>query len=432
MVDVDLSVKVFGLEFKNPIVSASDDFGGDARMAERVLKQGISALITKCIHLDIGSERWPRPYFFHLRRFGMPNAMICQEMFSHFKYKKWLQGEGPKIIKKCREYDAIVIGNIAGKGAQTDEDRESWQKVARDLEELGVDALELDIGGPHGVFGQPEPYKVAAAMAVDPEQAARVTEWVKEVVSIPVIPKLSPLAPNIAAVGWAVQQAGADGVTACNALYGIFIDHESETFYGTPACCGYLTRDFLPFSLAKVLELTTTLKIPVMANGGIWTYGDVVRYLLAGASLTGPSTAKYLRGPGVLKEIIDGLRNWMAQRGYSTIYEFLGKLKGEVKYIRELPREDEILPPWEKPAPLMPKFDMAKCTGCKTCERLCPYNAITVDKEAGNKVDERYCYGCGMCVGACPVGAIVLIERKTGEVVWNGRGVAKFKKWDEA
>jgi dihydroorotate dehydrogenase subfamily 1 len=419
------------LKFKNPVISASDDFGGDARMAERVLKQGIGGLVTKCIHRDIGSERWPRPYFFSLRRFGMPNAMICQEMFSHIKYEKWIETVGPEVVKMCRKHDAKVIVNIAGKGAETEEDRESWQTLAREQEGIGADVLELDIGGPHGVFGQPEEIKVAAAMGVDPEKAATVTRWVKEVTDLPVIPKMTPLA-TIANVALAVQKAGADAVTANNALYGIFIDHETGSFYGTPASCGYLSRDFLPFSLAKVLELTTTLNIPVLGCGGIWNCGDGVRYIMAGCPAFQVSSAKYFRGPNVLKEIIDGLKEYMSERGYESIENFRGRVMKEVRYIRDLPRESEIISPWIRPSPITPRFDMKKCSyRCRICEKMCPYNAIILDKEKGNSVDDKHCMGCGMCVGVCPQGAITLIERRSGEEIWNGRGVARFKKWDE-
>jgi dihydroorotate dehydrogenase subfamily 1 len=426
----DLSVEMCGLKFKNPIISASDDFGGDVRMAERALKQGIGGLVTKCIHKDIGSERWPRPYFFPLKRFGMPNAMLCQEMFSHIKYDKWIKTEGPKVIKKCKEYDARVIVNIAGKGAETDEDRESWQKVAKDQGAMGAEALELDIGGPHGVFGQPERIKVAAAMGVDPKKAAIVTKWVKEVVDIPVIPKMTPLAA-IVDVGLAVQEACADAVSANNAVYGIFIDHETGSFYGTPACCGYLYRDFLPFSLAKVLELTTSLKIPVSGIGGIWNYADAVRYIMEGCPTVQISSSAYFKGARIYKEIIDGLNEYCDRKGYNSIEEFRGIVKERVKYIRDIPREKEIISPWISASPLMPKFYMGKCIECRACEKMCPYNAITVDKIKGNKIDDRYCMGCGMCVGVCPQNAIVLIERKTSEKIWDNKGVAKFKRWDE-
>jgi len=108
-----------------------------------------------------------------------------------------------------------------------------------------------------------------------------------------------------------------------------------------------------------------------------------------------------------------------------------GIVKEQIKFIRDLPREKEIISPWVLPSSLMPKFDMKKCTGCLIRERMCPYNAITVDKEKSNKVNDKYCMGCGMCVGACPENAITLIERKTGEEIWNGRGTAKFKEWDK-
>ena len=117
--------------------------------------------------------------------------------------------------------------------------------------------------------------------------------WQKPVpraVKIPVIYKVTPQCVNQAAVSTAVKEGGCAAITANNALYGTFIDHETGTFYGGPyAVGGLIGRSWQLFSLAKLLETTATIKgFPVIGVGGIFTWDDCVRYLMAGAGLTGP------------------------------------------------------------------------------------------------------------------------------------------------
>ena len=82
--------------------------------------------------------------------------------------------------------------------------------------------------------------------------------------------------------------------------------------------------------------------------------------------------------------------------------------------------------------PILPHFNNANCTKCRTCEKVCPYGAITVDAE-GAHVDPDVCFGCGWCMGHCPLTAkrdsakqvITMVREETGEVVWNGQGTHK-------
>lgn len=58
--------------------------------------------------------------------------------------------------------------------------------------------------------------------------------------------------------------------------------------------------------------------------------------------------------------------------------------------------------------PIRADVDTNHCSGCRMCNDLCPYNAITFDEEKGvSEVNQTLCKGCGTCVAACPAGAIV-------------------------
>ena len=66
----DTRVTMCGLEFKNPILSAADDFGSTARLARRVVEQGIGGLVSKTVHRIPGMGQWPRPWHFPIKKFG--------------------------------------------------------------------------------------------------------------------------------------------------------------------------------------------------------------------------------------------------------------------------------------------------------------------------------------------------------------------------
>ena len=64
------------------------------------------------------------------------------------------------------------------------------------------------------------------------------------------------------------------------------------------------------------------------------------------------------------------------------------------------------------------------CSGCKICELLCPFNAISFDEEKEVcRVNEALCKGCGVCVAACPTGAITGKHFTTEQIMAEIEGV---------
>ncbi len=138
------------------------------------------------------------------------------------------------------------------------------------MEAAGVKMVELDTGGPHATFGAIDVQKdVGAPLAMDPDTAYKVTKACVEAVNIPIMFKMTPQCVNMAGVAMAVERAGAAAISANNAFYGCWIDHETGTFFGVPSSMGGLIgRPWQLFSLAKVMEITATVNIPVLGGGG--------------------------------------------------------------------------------------------------------------------------------------------------------------------
>lgn len=409
-----------GVDVKHPIGVTSCDFGGKERLLRRCVEQGIGWIVGKTVHRIDGPDRWPRPYFYSLARFGhdLGDAWVCSQMFHNMPYDRWLEEELPKCLRTCAEHDVLFIGSCSGIGA----DPATWIPFLRDMESAGVRMVELDTGGPHATFGAAEAQKsVGAPLALDPETAYRLTRGCVEAVKIPLIFKMTPQCVDMAAVALAVERAGAAAISANNALYGCWIDHETGGFYGVPSAMGGLIgRPWQMFSLAKALEITATVKIPVIGIGGIYTWDDCVRYLMAGCGLAGMCSALYTRGVGTLSQAVAGFNAFMDRRGYRHVEDFRGCAVKDFRYLRDWPRER----PMADRTPVVPRFSAARCTGCGKCARLCPCGAITFDAKAVGPPSARRddCAGCGWCVGQCPSRAIECVHAETGEVVWNGSG----------
>jgi dihydropyrimidine dehydrogenase (NAD+) subunit PreA len=186
---------------------------------------------------------------------------------------------------------------------------------------------------------------------------------------------------------------------------------------------GLMGRPWQLYSLAKVMEITATVKIPVLGGGGSYAYDDCVRYLMAGCTIAGLCSALYSRGVGVLNECIDGLNEFMDKKGYHSVRDLEGCVVKDFRYLREWKREN----PMTELTPIIPRFDESKCTMCGICETICPCGAISIDENIDKvpRLKREYCFGCGWCVGHCGHEAIECIHIKTGEVIWNGYGTIK-------
>jgi len=414
----NLRTKFCGIDVKNPILVPACDFGETERMAKRVIDQGIGILVSKTIHKINGPNRWPRPFFYSLKPFGndLKDSWICSQMFSSINYDEWINEEGPKIVKLCKQNDVAFVGSVCGIGT----DIKSWIELCKDMENMGVDMIELDTGGPHATFGAVEDQKdVGAPLALDTEKAIIIAKACSDAVNIPVMFKMTPQCINMAEMATAVSETGIGAISANNAFYGTWIDHETGTFYGgNYSSGGLIGRGWQLYSLAKVLEITASVETPVCGIGGIYNSDDVIRYLMAGCQVTGMCSAIYSRGVEVLGETIKGLNDYMDRKSYKSIDEIVGKVVGDFIYLRDWPREKIM----SKYSPVIAKINQSKCINCGTCAKLCAYGAIEMIAD-GPEVNNNYCKGCGWCVGHCSANAIKMYEKESGDLVWSGRGL---------
>lgn len=180
--------------------------------------------------------------------------------------------------------------------------------------------IELNISCPNveDDFGKPLGLEKGAAGKV-------VTEVKKESGKIPVLAKLTPNVSAIAEIAKACEEAGADGITAINAVsQGMIVDiKKRKPVMGvkTGAVSG---PAILPISVRCVYDIYEAVKIPIIGVGGVTTVTDVIQMFMAGATLVGVGTATYIKGMKVYEELKNGLSAYMEKEHIKSLKEIVG------------------------------------------------------------------------------------------------------------
>ena len=414
---VDLSVKVGGLTFKNPILPAASELVFDGSSAQRVANAGAGGIVTKTFTSTAEFRIRLRPYQFPLFRFDpsfrKTGSFLSMASPHVEELDRVMERNIPEIAKVCKKGQIPLVVSFYEKP----DDFAGWRRVAKGFEKAGAQVLEINFSSPT-MKGQLE--KSLAS-------SFEVVESVSRSSNIPFGVKISPtMEPLLQAVnGW--KERGISFITAHNAPSGIYIDVECEVPFGVPAVGGYLIgRPFLPVSLARVVQILKSIDIPVFGVGGISRWDDALQYLLCGCSLIEVGAATYTEGLGVFKKIEKGMISWMERKGYGSLSDFRGKALQKIRNSGELKAQEKFafsLPP---ETPYVPKIDRKRCTLCGACWRSCFYQVLRLDREKKRvAVGKNRCWSCGLCVGICPEKAIALVDRKSEKkIIWDGQGYA--------
>ncbi|MBC7219420.1 MAG: 4Fe-4S binding protein [Hadesarchaea archaeon] len=386
--DIDLSVRFAGLELKNPIIAAASEFSRNGAAIKKLSEYGPAAIVTKTIVAQ------PVP---HVRPCyaAIEGGFINCVSGSDLSADQWFKEE----IKVAKEGEAKIIASIAGRFL------EESIELAKKAEEAGADMIEYATACPHlaEIYNTMFPGSMGPPEVHNPEPLAKTLSEIKKAVSVPVMPKFSAIF-YIDAVKWAKasEKAGADAIAAADALGPILrIDIETgQPVLGGPKGSGGLTGPAIkPLVLKMVLDMAENVNIPILGVGGVSSWSDAVEYFMAGATCVGLASAVHLRGPKIIQQILDGVKKFMADRGYSSLTEIRGLTHRRIK---ERESKGKQLITTSK----VPEIDIDKCNACGICQKACIYEAIKIDEFA--RIDPAKCFGCRLCVTVCPTKALSL------------------------
>jgi len=304
--------------------------------------------------------------------------------------------------------------------------RERWHELVLQTQAAGVDGFELNFGCPHGMSER----GMGSAVGQDPELVEMVTNWVKEVATVPVIVKLTPNITDIRTTARAAARGGADAVSminTINSLIGVDINtwNPIPNVDGRGAHGGYCGPAVKPIALNMVADCARDAEvgIPISGIGGVATWQDAVEFLLMGASNVQVCTAAMHHGFKIVEDMIDGLNNYLDDRGIASARELVGKSVPKYGTWNELNLNYAVVA----------QIDTEKCISCNKCYIACEdaaHQCIERVRSAKGTttlvVDEEHCVGCNLCAMVCPVEdciTMVRVDSGAAATTWHDRSL---------
>jgi dihydropyrimidine dehydrogenase (NAD+) subunit PreA len=261
-------------------------------------------------------------------------------------------------VKKRFPHHAVIASLMV------ESKREVWHDIVKRTEDAGADGLELNFGCPHGMSER----GMGSAVGQVPEYCEMITAWVKEVAKTPVLIKLTPNVTDIAAIGRAAKRGGADGLSAINTMKSITSVDLNDLVprpkvHGKSAHGGYCGPAVKPVALHVVHALVSDPEIglPVSGIGGISTWQNAAEFILLGCTSIQACTAVMHYGFRIVEDMIDGLSNWMDEKGFHGIEDFRGASLSKMDDWGNLDLNYKIVA----------SIDPDKCIGCDLCHIAC-------------------------------------------------------------
>lgn len=299
----DLSVKVCGVDFKNPIIPASGVFGYGREYEELFPLSKLGGIATK------GTTITRRTGNLSPRIAETPSGILNSVGLQNPGIDYFIDTELPNLMTK----DTVIIANIAG--STVDE----CVTIAKKLDETDVHMIELNISCPNVKQG-------GAAFGTSCSGAENITAEVRKATKKPLIVKLSPNVTSITDIAKAVESAGADSVSLINTLLGMRIDINTQRPILKNNVGGMSGPAVFPIAVRMVWQVANAVKIPVIGMGGVSSGKDAIELMVAGASAVQVGAAIF-NDPFAPVKIIDEMNEWLDSKNIKSVNEIVGSVK---------------------------------------------------------------------------------------------------------
>lgn len=301
----DLRTSIAGVEFQNPVMTASGTFGSGMEYGEFVDLNRLGAVVTK----GVANIPWP----------GNPTPRVT-EVYGGMLNAIGLQNPGIDVFMErdipfLKQYDKTkIIVNVCGKSVQDYVD-----VVERLGEEPAVALLEINVSCPNVKEG-------AIAFGQKADALYNITAELKKHARQPIMMKLSPNVTDITEMARAAEAAGADALSLINTITGMKIDIHRRRFAIANKTGGMSGPAIKPIAIRMVWQVAQAVKLPILGMGGIATAEDAIEFLLAGASAISVGAMNFVN-PYATVEILEGIEAYMRQYKVEKLTDLIGAVR---------------------------------------------------------------------------------------------------------
>lgn len=304
---MNTSVKIAGVEFQNPVMTASGTFGSGMEYSEFVDLNRLGAVVTK----GVANVPWP----------GNPTPRVA-EVYGGMLNAIGLQNPGVDVflerdIPYLKQFHTQIIVNVCGKTM------EDYAEVVEKLgDEPSISMLEINVSCPNVKEG-------GIAFGQKADALYEITAKLKKRAKQPIIMKLSPNVTDIQEMARAAEAAGADAISLINTIAGMKIDIHRRTFALANKTGGLSGPAIKPVAVRMVYEASQAVKIPIIGMGGIASGEDAIEFLLAGATAVSVGAMNFVN-PYATIEVIEGIEAYMLRYGVEDINELIGAVANDM------------------------------------------------------------------------------------------------------
>lgn len=303
---VDLSTEYLGLKLKNPLIAGSSGLSATAKGVREFEENGAAAVVLKSIF----EEEIMYEYEDILREASQEGVNLDQFDYYDFELKSGKIKKYTDLIAECKKSVSIpVIASINCVYSH------EWTSFAKQLEEAGADALELNMFFLPSEFDRTTEEKEKAYF--------QIIEKVQKEVKIPIALKISYYFSNLGPMIQNLSNTGIAGLVLFNRFYSPDFDLEklevvSSNVFSNPSD--------VTISLRWIGIMSERVNCDLAASTGVHDGAALIKQILAGANAVQVVSALYKHGKGHIATMLNTLEEWMKKKGFKSLSDFRGKL----------------------------------------------------------------------------------------------------------
>jgi dihydroorotate dehydrogenase (fumarate) len=305
---VNIKTTYLGMELKSPLVASASPLAKELDNIKRMEDAGAAAVVLNSFYEE--EVEHERQSLHHYLEYGTESYAEALSYFPEPDVFYAKTDEYLERIRKAREATAIpIIPSLNGSSLG------GWVNFAKNMEEAGASALELNI------YNIPSDVNQAGAEVED--LTLDIVKSVKANIKVPIAVKLSPYYSNMANMAKRLDAVGADALVLFNRFYQPDINLETlepepNIFLSTP----YDLR--LP--LRWIAILYGHIQANLAATSGIHDATDVIKVMMAGASVACMTSAILRHGIDHFQKVEADLGVWLEENEYESVQQLRGSM----------------------------------------------------------------------------------------------------------